>query len=156
VQEKSGPAAVPGFWKLPTGLVTQGEPLAEAAVREVFEETGVETDFVGVIGFRQAHGVAFTKDDLFFLCALRLKDPSRTALTPQPSEIAAAEWLPLEQFSAMPHIKDPSTVWGSLHQLCLQWAEGASLLRRPGLLRASDPWLALCLQAAIRSFSSGC
>ena len=31
----------------------QGETLEEAVKREVFEETGIETDYIGVIGFRE-------------------------------------------------------------------------------------------------------
>jgi 8-oxo-dGTP pyrophosphatase MutT (NUDIX family) len=136
VQERTGPAAVSGFWKLPTGLVTQGEPIAEAAVREVEEETGVRTEFVGIIGFRQAHGVVIGgKDDLFFLCALRLLDPQCTELMPQESEIAAACWMPLDDFTEMPHVADKSTVWGHLHSMCVRWARGAEyMLAQPRLL----------------------
>ncbi len=124
VQERTGPAARPGFWKLPTGVANQGEEIHAAAVREVLEETNVATEFVGVVGFRQAHGVAFGKDDLFFLCALRLADPERTDVTPQESEIAAARWMPLAEFETMPHVADPHTVWGHLNTLCKEWAAG--------------------------------
>ena len=41
VQERSGPLKGKGVWKMPTGLVMQGEDITEAAVREVYEETGV-------------------------------------------------------------------------------------------------------------------
>ena len=126
VQERSGPAARPGFWKLPTGLVNQGEEIHAAAVREVLEETGVAAEFVAVVGVRHAHGLAFGKDDLFFLCALRLPDgaPAEPTLTPQEGEIAAAAWMPLTQFGAMPHVADPESVWGHLHVLCRAWADG--------------------------------
>jgi 8-oxo-dGTP pyrophosphatase MutT (NUDIX family) len=126
VQERAGPAARPGFWKLPTGLVNQGEDVHAAAVREVLEETGVNADFEGVIGVRQAHGISFGKDDLFFLCVLRLKPGADASpvLTPQEGEIAAAAWMPLDQFGAMPHVVDPNTVWGHLHVLSCEWAQG--------------------------------
>ena len=124
VQERTGPAARPGFWKLPTGLANQGEDIADAAVREVLEETGVRTRFAGIIGFRQAHGMAFDKSDLFFLCALTLEDPGQTKLTPQESEIAAAQWMAMSDFSSMPHVKDERTVWGHLNALCRAWAKG--------------------------------
>ena len=136
VQEKSGPAARAGFWKVPTGLVDAGEAIAAAVEREVLEETGVRADFEGIVGFRQAHGLAFGKDDLFFLCALRLRDAGEAAreLAPQESEIAAARWMPLAEFEAMPHVSDAGTVWGHLHQLCVQASAGTRGLITPRLL----------------------
>jgi ADP-ribose pyrophosphatase YjhB (NUDIX family) len=41
VQEANGPLRGQDFWKMPTGLVHEGEDLIEAAEREVLEETGV-------------------------------------------------------------------------------------------------------------------
>ena len=41
------------MWKFPGGLVDQGETLQEAAIREVFEETGIKSSYVGIIGFRE-------------------------------------------------------------------------------------------------------
>ena len=39
-------------WKFPGGYVDRGENILDAAVREVKEETGVETEPVGIVGFR--------------------------------------------------------------------------------------------------------
>jgi Nudix hydrolase domain/NUDIX domain len=39
VKERSGPAAKAGIWKMPTGLLEQGEDYSAAAEREVHEET---------------------------------------------------------------------------------------------------------------------
>ncbi|KAH7300357.1 hypothetical protein KP509_24G058300 [Ceratopteris richardii] len=52
VQEKNGPLRGSGIWKMPTGLINQGEDLCHGAVREVKEETGVETEFLQVVSFR--------------------------------------------------------------------------------------------------------
>lgn len=45
VQEKTGRFRGSGVWKLPTGVVDQGEDLSAGAVREVKEETGVRVHF---------------------------------------------------------------------------------------------------------------
>ncbi|KAI5058283.1 hypothetical protein GOP47_0026453 [Adiantum capillus-veneris] len=97
VQEKSGPMHGLGIWKMPTGVVLQGEDILEAAIREVKEETGVDTEFVEVFGFRQGHDVAFGKSDLFFLCKLL---PLSTEIVVQENEIEAAQWIPFEDYKA--------------------------------------------------------
>lgn len=95
VQEVTGPTQGSGVWKIPTGVVHQGEDIMEAVTREVEEETGVETEFVEVLGVRQSHNVAFGKSDLFFLCKVQ---PLSSAIKVQESEIAAAQWLSLDEF----------------------------------------------------------
>eukprot|EP00775_Hariotina_reticulata_P005145 gene5145-5385_t len=70
VQEANGPLRGEGFWKMPTGIVHQGEDLIEAVEREVFEETGLRTRFHSLIAVRQAHGFLFGKSDMFFCCGL--------------------------------------------------------------------------------------
>ena len=95
VQERNGPLKGTGVWKLPTGLLEAGEDIPEAACREVLEETGVHTEFVSLLCFRQAHGVQFGKSDLFFVCVLR---PTSFDINHQVSEITACEWLEPEAF----------------------------------------------------------
>jgi 8-oxo-dGTP pyrophosphatase MutT (NUDIX family) len=54
VQEKSGPAAAYRLWKMPTGLSDAEEDIHEAAIRELFEETGLRSSFDGLMCLRQA------------------------------------------------------------------------------------------------------
>nr|XP_023919626.1 nudix hydrolase 7-like isoform X4 [Quercus suber] len=51
VQENSGYFKGTGVWKLPTGVVDEGEDICTAAVREVKEETGIDTEFLEVLAF---------------------------------------------------------------------------------------------------------
>ncbi|KAI5067510.1 hypothetical protein GOP47_0018038 [Adiantum capillus-veneris] len=95
VQEKDGPLRGSGVWKMPTGLINQGEDLCAGAVREVKEETGVDTAFQQVVGFRHGHFVSFCKSDLYFVCTLR---PLSSHVVEQKGEIEAARWMPLEEF----------------------------------------------------------
>jgi 8-oxo-dGTP pyrophosphatase MutT (NUDIX family) len=136
VRERRGPAARPGFWKVPTGLVDRGEDVADAVLREVREETGVEAVFDCVVGVRHAHGLAFGTSDLFFMCLLRLKEEGKGVpeLVVQESEIAEARWIYPMDFEMMPHCADPETVWGKLHRRCVHAADGK---RPPALLLPS-------------------
>ncbi|KAJ9687036.1 hypothetical protein PVL29_015766 [Vitis rotundifolia] len=52
VQENSGSFKGTGVWKLPTGVVNEGEDICTAAIREVEEETGIKTEFVEILAFR--------------------------------------------------------------------------------------------------------
>jgi len=85
-----------GTWKLPGGLAELGEDLAAAAQREVWEETGVRTDFRGILAFRQQHrqSGAFGRSDLYMVTRLA---PLSRALQPCTYEISACAWLPIAQ-----------------------------------------------------------
>ena len=41
-----------GYWSLPAGFVKEAETVEMAAKREVLEETGIECNVLGMIGFR--------------------------------------------------------------------------------------------------------
>ena len=41
------------LWKFPGGLVDQGETIEKAAIREVWEETGIRADYIGILGLRE-------------------------------------------------------------------------------------------------------
>ncbi|KAG5596524.1 hypothetical protein H5410_037756, partial [Solanum commersonii] len=66
----------------------QGEDICMAAVREVQEETGIETEFVELLAFRQSHKSFFGKSDLFFICMLK---PLNFTINKQDVEIEEAK-----------------------------------------------------------------
>lgn len=121
VQEATGPAAARrvsgGFWKVPTGLVTQGEDLATAAEREMEEETGVEARFERVSAIGELHRTLHGKSNLFVVCVLRAPSAARE-LKPQASEISAARWMPADEFLALPYYK-PGTLHAELYRTAL-------------------------------------
>ncbi|KAL3850962.1 hypothetical protein ACJIZ3_012844 [Penstemon smallii] len=102
VQEKNGKFRGTGVWKFPTGVVDEGEDICDAAVREVKEETGVDSKFVEILAFRQSHKSFFEKSDLFFVCMLQ---PLSSDIQPQESEIEAAQWMAYEEYVAQPFVQ---------------------------------------------------
>ncbi|KAK6286834.1 hypothetical protein POUND7_013013 [Theobroma cacao] len=115
VQEKNGRFKGTGVWKFPTGVVNEGEDIYMAAIREVKEETGIDTEFVEILAFRQSHKSFFTKSDLFFVCMLR---PHSFDIQKQDIEIDAAQWMSLEDYAAQPFIQKHS-VFSSVAQVCI-------------------------------------
>ena len=109
VQEKWLRGIKVPHWKLPGGVCDPGElgvrevkqeldcwlwflgeDLWKTAMRETLEETGIRTEFVSLLCFRQMHGYNWGIDDLYFACLLR---PLNTDIQVNPSEIAAAKWM---------------------------------------------------------------
>ncbi|KAM3389011.1 hypothetical protein ACQJBY_011257 [Aegilops geniculata] len=116
VQEKYRGWALDGVWKLPTGFIQESEEIYTGAIREVQEETGIDTEFVDVVAFRHAHNVAFQKSDLFFICMLR---PLSSAIKIDETEIQAAKWTPLEEFVKQPFIQEDH-MFQKIMDICIQ------------------------------------
>jgi len=72
-----------------------GETLAEAAVRETVEETGVPCEFVSVICFRHMTGYRHGCDDIYFVCHLR---PLSNNIVMDVNEISACKWIPVSEY----------------------------------------------------------
>eukprot|EP01120_Amphizonella_sp_Union-15-10_P013295 TRINITY_DN6149_c0_g2_i1.p1 TRINITY_DN6149_c0_g2~~TRINITY_DN6149_c0_g2_i1.p1 ORF type:complete len:268 (+),score=49.91 TRINITY_DN6149_c0_g2_i1:57-860(+) len=93
VKEKVGPAV--NIWKIPGGGANPGEDIWKGAIREVFEETGIKTEFVSLLCFRQHNGGDFGKTDLYFVCLLK---PLTHDIKIQEDEISDCKWMPVEEF----------------------------------------------------------
>ncbi|KAM6588350.1 nudix hydrolase 8 [Cannabis sativa] len=115
VQEKHCDPAFIGLWKIPTGFILESEEIFTGAVREVKEETGIDTEFIEVIAFRHVHNVAFEKSDLFFICMMR---PLSTQIIIDDLEIQAAKWMPLVEFVEQPLIQEDS-MFKKIMDICL-------------------------------------
>ncbi|KAL6197744.1 hypothetical protein ACLB2K_033349 [Fragaria x ananassa] len=120
VQEKGGQHGGTGLWKLPTGAVDEGEDIYAAAVREVKEETGIDSEFMEILAFRQIHKSFFEKSDLFFLCMLR---PLSFDIQKQDQEIEAAKWMPFEEYAAPPFVQKYEFL-RYLHDICKAKIDG--------------------------------
>jgi ADP-ribose pyrophosphatase YjhB (NUDIX family) len=105
LQEATGPASQSGgaveFWKYPTGLVNAGEGAAEAAVREVFEETGVDAEVVSLVAIREGHGAAAggggssgIATNIFSVFLMRPKPGGSTEITVDPREVGILQLKP--------------------------------------------------------------
>jgi 8-oxo-dGTP pyrophosphatase MutT (NUDIX family) len=85
------------YYKLPGGALHPNEHLAEAVVREVLEETGVQARFEALVCFRHWHGYRWNRSDIYFVCRL---SPISEEITIQASEIEEARWMPVAEYLA--------------------------------------------------------
>lgn len=72
-----------------------GEDLTAAAVREVYEETGVTAEFQSLIGFRHQHKGTFGRSEMYFIC---LFNANSTNINMDLTEVQACRWMPLRQY----------------------------------------------------------
>ncbi|WCJ42606.1 hypothetical protein M5689_023403 [Euphorbia peplus] len=98
VKEKC-PCSCSGIWKMPTGYINKSEDIFSGAVREVKEETGVDTKFLKLVAFRHAHQLAFEQSDLQFICMLK---PLSYKITVDEKEIEDAKWMEVDEFMRQP------------------------------------------------------
>ena len=110
--------SVKGHWSMCKGHVEGAETEHETATREIREETGLSVEFVEhfrhVINYSPYPGCR--KDVVFFLARA-----TGGVLTCQPEEVAAAEYLPMEEaLVRLTHTSDRETLLAAHHFLAEQ------------------------------------
>lgn len=143
VQERSGPAAGIGLWKLPGGLCDVGEDIhrgkpilfsflsiyslinSSAVAREIKEETGLDSTFLSLAAIMEGHkGQGPTREnasDLYCVCVLKVNDESQP-LKKQELELEDCAWIPVEQALSHHPILSPETAFGKVYRSALSIA----------------------------------
>jgi 8-oxo-dGTP pyrophosphatase MutT (NUDIX family) len=93
-----------GVWALPKGLIGPGEKAAETALREGFEETGVDGRLVSKLGDVR-YVYTWRGERVFKVVSFFLAHAGRGRIGKLPAgmeiEIAEARWLPLDDASCI-------------------------------------------------------
>jgi 8-oxo-dGTP pyrophosphatase MutT (NUDIX family) len=85
-------------YKLPGGHIELGEKIEDAVIREVLEETGIETSFDSVLGMASTHPYRFGKSNIYIVCKLLPVTTKINVL--DTDEIDEAKWLLPQEFLA--------------------------------------------------------
>lgn len=86
-------------WFFPAGRVELGETMAEGALREVLEETGVEVELTGVLRIEHTPMPEFSRVRVFFVA--RPVGSSAPKTTPDEHSLQA-RWVTLAELRALP------------------------------------------------------
>jgi len=98
-------------WKLPGGYVKAGESLSQSAVREVKEETGIDTEFLNVLCFRHMHPLQFNTSDMYFI--VRLK-PLSQVIVKEEAEIMDCMWMDIQKYKDNPGVNSTNRAIANL------------------------------------------
>lgn len=83
-------------YKLPGGHIDDNEMISTAAIREVFEETGIKVEFEKIISLGHFYPHQFHKSNLYILCTA--KALSQEIQIHDSQEIEDAKWVKVEKY----------------------------------------------------------
>ncbi|WP_206793446.1 NUDIX hydrolase [Amycolatopsis sp. MtRt-6] len=91
------------LYSIPGGQLELGETLAEAAVREVREETGIECEIVGVIGLYSdpKHVIAYDDGEVRQEFSICFRATLRDGTLRTSNESSEVGWISLQELSSL-------------------------------------------------------
>lgn len=111
---KRGPLAGQTYWATPGGAVEPGESFADAARRELFEETGILRDAVSQqvaereFAFQLHDGESVMAEERFFLVRVTAPSVSRDHWTPIEKEVITDyRWWSVEELTSTSEVVYP-------------------------------------------------
>lgn len=78
-----------------------GEDLIDAAIREVKEETGIDSAFESIVTFRHTHEGMFGNSDIYVLIMMKALS-EKIAICRR--EIKECKWMDVQEFTAHPDV----------------------------------------------------
>ncbi|CAA6814534.1 MAG: MutT domain protein-like [uncultured Sulfurovum sp.] len=86
------------LYKLPGGMLEEGQSLEEGVIREVWEETGIKAKLVKMVSILNSHPFTFNRSNMYLVFELEAKNFEINVIDTE--EIEFALWMPLEDFFA--------------------------------------------------------
>lgn len=130
---RRGHAPSVGLWSVPGGHVEPGETLAQAVVREVREETGLDVRPGAVVGRLSIPGDGVVYDVTDFVCTL-LGPPSEPVAGDDAADVQFADAATLERLPCTPRLMETLRA-RAISRAGSGWDDRAA--RRPGPRRRS-------------------
>jgi len=85
-------------FKFPGGMLEHADRFLDGVIREVYEETGIKSEFIKMVTVLNSHPYRFNKSNIYIL--FQLKALSSEINIIDTHEIAEAIWMPIDEFYA--------------------------------------------------------